>query len=92
MRSAIRSKRDITNCVQGQDYQKAATTNILLAQIMTPNPITVSPDTSLADVLMLLNQKDISRLPVVKNGLLVGIINRTDIIQAETEWLLAENH
>jgi CIC family chloride channel protein len=61
---------------------------VLLRQIMTPNPITVNPDAPLSDVLYLLNRYELSRLPVVQGGQkLVGIITRTDIIREEVSQL-----
>jgi CIC family chloride channel protein len=59
----------------------------LLKEIMTPNPIAVNPDTSLSDVLYLLNRYELSRLPVTSDRKLVGIITRTDIIRAEVNQL-----
>ncbi|BFM38669.1 chloride channel protein [Synechocystis sp. LKSZ1] len=58
-----------------------------LAELMTPNPITVTPDTPLSDVLYLLNRYQLSRLPVVEGYKLVGIITRTDIIREEVSQL-----
>lgn len=58
-----------------------------LHQIMTPNPITVQPDSPLSDVLYLLNHYQLSRLPVTKGQTLVGIITRTDIIRVEVKQL-----
>jgi len=56
-----------------------------LTEIMTPHPVTVSPNASLTQVLHLLNQLKISRLPVTQEGKLVGIITRGDIIRAESD-------
>lgn len=83
----IVTQRDVTTFVQRQTSSGTEPSNISVEQVMTPNPVTVSPDTALADVLMLLNENSISRLPVVNQNLLVGIITRTDIVQAEAEWL-----
>lgn len=58
-----------------------------LKDIMTPNPITVSPTTALSDVLYLLNRYQLSRLPVTEGQKLVGIITRTDIIRVEANHL-----
>jgi acetoin utilization protein AcuB len=50
---------------------------------MTPNPITVNPDTSFEDALQLLREKKIRRLPVVdKQGNLVGIVVEKDLLYA----------
>ncbi|WP_013323257.1 chloride channel protein [Gloeothece verrucosa] len=61
--------------------------DVSLREIMTPKPITVQPETSLSDVLYLLNRYQLSRLPVTEGHILVGIITRTDIIQAEVKQL-----
>lgn len=60
-----------------------------LSEIMTPNPVTVRPNHSLADVLYLLNRYQISRLPVTEGQKLLGIITRADIIRAEADKLNA---
>jgi len=63
---------------------------LLTKEIMTPNPISVPPDAYLSDVLYLLNRYTLSRLPVVQEGRLVGIITRTDIIRVEVDELKAD--
>ena len=60
----------------------------LLREVMTPNPITVNPESSLGDVLYLLNRYKLSRLPVTEGNNLVGIITRSDIINAEAKQLI----
>lgn len=61
-----------------------------LADIMTPQPVTVSPTDPLTHVLYVLNRFKISRLPVTEGHRLVGIITRADIIQAESEQLTGQ--
>ncbi len=58
-----------------------------LAEIMTPNPVAVSPRDLLPQVLYLLNRYKLSRLPVVEDRRVVGIITRADIIRAESDHL-----
>lgn len=56
-----------------------------VADIMTPNPITVTPQTSLQDAIQILAEKHISGLPVVDDGgKLVGVISETDLMWQET--------
>ncbi len=50
---------------------------------MTPNPITAAPDTNLPEAHKLMKDNRIRRLPVVKDGQLVGIVTRGDIRGAE---------
>jgi chloride channel protein, CIC family len=58
-----------------------------IADLMTPQPVTVSPNDTLTDVLYLLNRYGLSRLPVIEGRKLVGIITRSDIIRAESAHL-----
>ncbi|MBD2384049.1 chloride channel protein [Cylindrospermum sp. FACHB-282] len=62
-----------------------------LKEIMTPQPITVTPQHNLSHVLYLLDRYQISRLPVVEGKKLIGIITRADIIRAEADHLNCEN-
>lgn len=59
-------------------------------EIMTPEPITVRAQDSLAHVLHLLNRYNLSCLPVTEGRRLVGIITRSDIIRAEALHLHGE--
>lgn len=56
-----------------------------VADVMTPNPLTVEPQTSLSEAVKLLAEKHISGLPVVdEEGKLVGVISETDLMWQET--------
>lgn len=61
-----------------------------LSEIMTPQPLTVSPPDTLSDVLYMLNRYNLSRLPVTEGRHLVGIITRSDIIRAESDQLTGQ--
>jgi CBS domain-containing protein len=50
--------------------------------IMTRDVVVVDPDASLAEIATLLEKKRIKRVPVVKNGKLVGIVSRANLVQA----------
>ncbi|WP_224095400.1 chloride channel protein [Nostoc sp. MS1] len=63
----------------------------LIRDIMTPEPMKVSPATSLAYVLHVLNRYNLSCLPVAEGRKLVGIITRSDIIRVEAERLNGNN-
>ncbi len=55
---------------------------VTAGEIMTPNPMTVSPEISAMDIIKLLEEKHLIRLPVVDDkGKLVGIVARRDILQ-----------
>jgi CBS domain-containing protein len=49
---------------------------------MTPDPVTCGPDDTVEQVATLMHDNDISRVPVVEGGALVGIVARGDILRA----------
>jgi CBS domain-containing protein len=53
-----------------------------VGEIMTPEVIGVAEDTPLSEIAALLERKRIKRVPVVTNGKLVGIVSRSNLIQA----------
>lgn len=63
---------------------------IIAKDLMTKEPIILHPSASLSNVLYLLDHYQISRLPVVEDNKLIGIITRTDIIRAEVKELTAD--
>jgi acetoin utilization protein AcuB len=46
---------------------------------MTTNPFTVSPDQTIPDAHEIMAQHGVKRLPVMKNGKLVGVVSKEDI-------------
>lgn len=50
--------------------------------IMTPNPVTVNDDQSVSSAVLLMIRHGISGLPVVRKGILCGIITKSDIVKA----------
>jgi CBS domain-containing protein len=49
-------------------------------QVMTRNVVTVGEDTSLADIARLLEEHHIKRVPVVRDGRVVGIVSRANLL------------
>jgi len=49
---------------------------------MTPNPVVITPKTSLIDAYTVMCDNEIRRLPVVEQGELVGIITMSDILRS----------
>lgn len=49
---------------------------------MTANPYTVAPETTALETLDLMKNKKIKRVPVVKNGKLVGIVTERKIMES----------
>lgn len=50
--------------------------------VMSADPVTVSADATLEDVATLLAEEDVSRLPVMDGGTLIGIVSKHDIVRA----------
>lgn len=55
-----------------------------LSEVMTVNPPTVTPDTSLNAIVTKMAHQNIKKLPVTDGGKIVGMITRKDIIKAFT--------
>jgi len=56
---------------------------MLVKHRMTPNPITISPDTTFPDAFRIIREKGIRYLPVVdKRGRLIGIVTQSDLLRA----------
>jgi len=61
---------------QGKDLEK-----LKADEIMTRNPVTVDINTSLDNVLDIMIEKNIIRIPVTEEGHIVGVIARRDILR-----------
>ncbi len=49
--------------------------------IMSTKLITATPDTPLSRIRQMMIENDIGRIPIIENGVLVGIVTRTDILR-----------
>jgi serine phosphatase RsbU (regulator of sigma subunit) len=58
-----------------------------VAEWMTPNPHTVSPDGSWDEVAALMVRARVRRLPVVADGRVVGIVTAGDLMSRRAEYL-----
>lgn len=52
---------------------------MFVATRMTGNPVTVTPDTSLAEAKIIMQKNKFRRLPIVKDGKLLGIVTDRDL-------------
>lgn len=59
---------------------------VLVKDAMTPDPVTVTPETSVTDVAKIMVEKSIGGLPVVdQDGGLVGIVTESDLIVQDSD-------
>ena len=59
-----------------------------VADLMTRNPLTATPDTSLFDVLEIMRTTEVRQLPIVLDNRLVGIVTDRDLRLAMTSPLV----
>jgi CBS domain-containing protein len=50
--------------------------------VMTKDVVTIGPDILIEDVATLMVERNISRLPVVEGGKLIGLVSRGDIVKS----------
>lgn len=55
--------------------------DVLVRDLMTPNPITITYNQPVAKALEVMRRYDIRRLPVIKDGKVVGVISDRDVRQ-----------
>jgi CBS domain-containing protein len=79
--SGIFTGRDAVRLLaKGKD---AASTH--LAQAMTPNPVTIRPDSRAIDAMKAMNSGGFRHVPVIENGRIFGIVSRGDFKGEEFE-------
>jgi CBS domain-containing protein len=61
--------------MEGKDVK-----NITAGDIMTKDTVSVSEVTNLVEIINILETKHLIRVPVVRNGMLVGIVARRDVL------------
>lgn len=67
---------------RARDFEKARGRHV--RNVMTPGPVTVRDDTPVSEVAEILDSRRIKRVPVVRDGHLVGIVARADLIRVLT--------
>ncbi|MFB1050906.1 CBS domain-containing protein [Paraliobacillus sp. JSM ZJ581] len=80
------------NVMMGDEYSFEERTGKLLdlnvLKIAKTKVITVSSNEHVENIAAILGEKQIKKLPVVKDGVLVGIISRGDVIRAAFKTLI----
>jgi CBS domain-containing protein len=56
--------------------------------LMTPNPMTVTPDVTVAEVWDLMRESEVRHVPVVDRGALVGMVSDRDLARFDVGRLL----
>lgn len=53
-----------------------------VGEVMTPDPVTVTEDTTLEDIVRTMESRSVKRLPVLREGCVVGIVTRANLLRA----------
>jgi CBS domain-containing protein len=51
-------------------------------EVMTKQPLTITEDTALAEIVDLMEKNNVKRLPVIRGEKVVGIVSRANLLQA----------
>ncbi|AER66903.1 Polynucleotide adenylyltransferase region [Thermovirga lienii DSM 17291] len=81
----VADKGKLRGIITRKDLDKATVHGLGKAPVedfMTERPVWISPEASIAEAHRLMVMRNIGRLPVVKDEVLVGIVTRTDILRA----------
>jgi CBS domain-containing protein len=62
-----------------KEVRKIAATAV--ADAMTPDPVTLTPDSNIETVAALMVDHNFHTLPVVEDGRLVGVVGKEDILR-----------
>lgn len=66
--------------------------NTQLAQAMTPDPVTASPNDRAIDALRQMSDRGFRHLPVIEDGKILGVVSRSDFKGMEIDRLDDEDH
>ncbi len=80
--------RDACCRVLAESRDAAATP---LSEVMTPDPVTLSPGESVIDALRLMQRGGFRHVPVIDAGKVAGVVSRGDLTGIEIDRLDEEN-
>jgi CBS domain-containing protein len=73
------TERDLMGRVIAKSLDPATTA---VSQVMTPDPLSIGPDTTVQEALALMNDYRLRHLPVVEGEALVGIVSARDLTRS----------
>jgi CBS domain-containing protein len=78
----VLSERDI---VRSLVKNAQNTLDMTAAELMTPNPTTAPPETTVEQAMEIMTNKHFRHLPVVDKGALIGLVSIGDVVKARIE-------
>ena len=67
---------------EGRTARETVLEKTAVRDIMTPEPLTISPDAEVSEAAQRMLEADVHRLIVIAEGRIVGVISATDIVRA----------
>ena len=83
----VLSERDIVHAFAGHG---AGALTLAVSEIMTRRVITCGPDDSIADLMKLMTDRRIRHLPVLRNGVLGGLVSIGDVVKNRLDEIESE--
>lgn len=89
---AISAQMELNEAELAQELYRLRQTGQTVGECMTPNPVTVTDETTIAQAVRVMVEHNIKRLPVVDaQGKLVGMVSRIDVLRALSQPPVAES-
>ncbi len=89
---AISAQRELNQAEMAQELHRLRQTGQTVGECMTPNPVTVTDETTVAQAVKVMVEHNIKRLPVVDaQSKLVGMVSRIDVLRALSQPPVAES-
>jgi CBS domain-containing protein len=83
----ILSERDV---VRSLASNAIATLNLTASQLMTANPTTATPATTVAQAMEIMTEGHFRHLPIVEAGRLIGLVSIGDVVKARIDQTVHE--
>lgn len=84
-------QRELSRAEVSRELHQIRQSGQTVSQVMTPDPVTVRPETPITQAVNLMVERDVKRLPVVDaNGTLLGMVSRVNVLRALAEPPVAE--
>jgi CBS domain-containing protein len=80
--SVLGAYLELPSSLQRFEHELHKAVGAKVAEVMTPNPPTCVEDDTIEAVATTMHEGNVSRLPVVRDGKLVGIVSRGDVVKA----------
>ncbi len=79
----VDEKDSIVGVISRRDFKRISRDNQMQSPVkafMSRNPVVMEHDKSATEVIQLMIQKDIGRIPIIQDGKLIGIVTRSDVM------------